>query len=117
MTSKSARNIHRAYLFEDHNMGSSLISESADFKEMSMGSVQAFWTGNDATTGSLELEASDDNIHWDNIEGSYRTLANARLSWLWDLGVIGYRYVRLVYVKVDVTSGTLTAFAIGKMSR
>jgi len=117
MTSKSARDIHRAYLFEDHDMSVSLASGSADFKEMSMGSVQAWWTGNDATDGSIEVEASDDNIHWDVILGSYRAVDNPRLTWLWDLGVVGYRYVRIVYAHGSITTGILNAFAIGKAHR
>jgi hypothetical protein len=111
------RNVNRAYLFSDVSMASDQTSHIADFKEMVCGSIQAFWTGNDTIDGALSLEASCDAEHWDQIKGSPTTIDTPRLTKLWDLGMIGYRYVRVVYLHGTCSTGTLSAIAIGKISR
>lgn len=111
------RHLQRAYLCQGQSLGSSFISDIADFKEMVVGSVQAVWSGDDATTGELELWSSDDGVHFDRIDGSLRDLNHPNKTRLWNLGVIGFRYLQLRYDAKTVTAGTLEAFALGKISK
>ena len=112
----TARNTQRAYLAESVPMGAALVSDIADFHEMVIGAVQANWSGNDAVDGELELWMSCDGVSFDRIDGSLRDLDQPYRCRVWHLQKIGFRYVRLEYTPKSVTTGTLEAFAIGKIS-
>ena len=110
------RHMHRAYLCQGTPLASAFESEIADFNEMARGSVQWFWEGEDNTTGETWLEASNDALHWDEIDGTRCDLSRVTKSRLWDRRSIGFRYLRLCYTPNTTAAGILTAFALGKKS-
>jgi hypothetical protein len=108
--------MQRAYLCRGTSLAADFESDVADLNEMTIGSVQWFWEGEDTTTGETWLEASNDAIHWDEIEGSRHNLDRSTKSRLWNRIGIGFRYIKLCYSPNTTTTGTLTAFALGKPS-
>jgi hypothetical protein len=115
------RNINRAYILQDHSMavavdGTTVVGNTVDFKEMVTGSVQADWDGADALTGEIKLFGSSNGVRYSPIKGSRRVLDSGD-SRLWSLGVLGFRYLRVTYTPNGTTTGTLTVFALGKISR
>jgi len=118
----SARNVHRAYLLVEAPMGQDLISDIADFREMTIGSVQARWEDNDAADGKLILQASNvpDEAWFDDMECADVILDDdnsqfgKRKTKLFNLSIIGFRYVRVRYLKGSNTQGKITVFAVGK---
>jgi hypothetical protein len=118
-STNDARNLQRSYLCQAAPLGVGFDSDVADFREMVIGSVQAWWSGNDTTSGEIELWASNvrDPAMFARIDGSLRNLDSPRNAWVWNLGVIGYRYLMMVYTPHTTTTGVLTAFATGKISR
>lgn len=118
---KTARNAARGYLFTDLDMSQDAVSEMIDFKEMTVGSWQAFWSGNDKLDGRLVAYGSNvrEVDKFAKIHCGEHTLvetggAGDEKTHLDNLGVIGFRYILLKYYAGSNTAGTLTAFAVGK---
>ena len=123
MIAQTARNTHRTYLLKPvtGNMSIDQTSETIDFKEMVVGSVQAKWDGNNALTGKLVVEASniDEDDWFDEIDCSEVTLDDdgtkaKRKTKLFNLGWLGYRFLRVRYFAGDNTQGTIQVIALGK---
>ena len=117
----TARNMQRAYLIDAAagNMAEGITSRVIDFKEMVIGSVQAVWAGADAQDGEITLWVSNlpDPATFVPLDGGKRTLSVAPYSRMWQLGVIGYRYMMATYTPGANTMGTMFLFALGKISK
>jgi len=113
----SARNMNTAYIANGLSMAADFESDTADFLEMPIGCVQAWWSGNDAEDGTLELFASADGVHFASVVDSASDLVTPKKTKLWNLGVIGYQFVKVEYKAGSVSSGSIWIIAKGKISR
>ena len=118
-----ARNIHRAYVIEEtsNNMSSDIVSDMIDFREMTVGSIQAKWSGNDAADGLLVVYASNipDDEWFAKINCGEHTMsgdgtAGNEKTAIFNLGSIGYRYMRVKYFQNSNTQGDLVVIGLGK---
>lgn len=106
-------------------MASDYTSDTIDFTYCMIGSVQITWTGNSASNGEIYLESSlyDDDDWFDEIIGSAVTLSASgtgrgkKKTVLWSHESMGFRFVRVQYLKGSNTTGTFTIKAAGKSAR
>ena len=117
MTQKimSATNVHRPILFQG-GMAVDVDSHIADFKEMSIGSVQAWWMGNDGNGGMIQVLVSNfpEASTFAPLPDSLASMDTDRKSILWNIGVLGFRYAFVRYTANGVTEGTLHISALAK---
>ena len=117
-----AEHCNRTYIAKDEDMNADFETDIIDFINMKVGSVQAIWKNNDALDGQLIVEASnimEDPESFDEIEGGVYTMNDdgtrtKRRTKLFNLGQLGYRYVRVLYLKGTNTQGKITIVALGK---
>ena len=120
-----ARDLQRAVLLAPvvGNMAASLTTKIVDFAEMSLGSVQAKWTGNNSSEGEIVCEVGNiPSDEWFDEYGACATyiLADDGISRgqkknkIFNLGVLGFRYARIKYYKGANSQGTLEVIALGK---
>lgn len=95
------------------SMTASSSSIEADLAEVSLASVQAVWTGTPVGTLTLEASAFADASHFATVDTV--ALAGAAGSQIWDLGLTGYRYVRLSYT-LGSSTGTIDAIVNAKLT-
>jgi hypothetical protein len=75
------------------------------------GSVQIVWTGaTGGTDGQLIAQASLDGVNWCNLTAvaQYQLVSSAAGCGFYEFTSIGYRYLRIKYVKNTVTGGTIS---------
>jgi len=117
-----ARNTHRAQVLVDGDMSQDLVSKTIDFREMAIGSIQSHWEGNDEFDGELHFYGSNyPDQFFSKLSCGYHVMDedgsdaydNAKCH-IPNLGVIGYRYMRVLYKKGSNTAGTLNIICIGK---
>jgi hypothetical protein len=114
-TFETVRNTHKTPIFEG-SMGADFISTVGDFREMSIGFIQAIYDGVDAFDGSFEIF-----VGIENDESTFARLPNSALvmdadcnSICWNLCCIGYRFFYVKYTANSVTTGTVKLLARGK---
>lgn len=100
--------------------GSNYTSDAWYVQDLGNGSIQLIWSSLDALTGTAEIQASNDEVNW-KLSGcscSQITLSSASSNEIWEFkGGFTTRYIRLVYTKNTVTSGTLTIRSFGQALR
>lgn len=92
------------------SMAADVTSAAQDLSFYWVFSMQAVFTG--SPVGSIELQASNDNVTFTTISGT-NTAVSAASNIMWNVENAGYKYVRVFY---DATSGTgsLTCTYFGK---
>lgn len=102
---------HFSYqLVTAQSMTADFTSATQDLTTMEFGALQATWTG--TPVGTLAIQASNDNIHFNTVTGSSVAVSGAG-SAMWNIQVFGFRYIQLVYVAGSST-GTLNAIINAK---
>lgn len=121
LPSLEAISTNRTYLKKDASMAADFDSVIADFKDMKVGSIQVKWSGNDTFDGMVIVEASNvpEEDWFDEVKGGTYILSDdgtrsKRKTKLFNLGVIGFRYARVLYFKGTNTTGTINVIALGK---
>jgi hypothetical protein len=113
----SVRNINKSELYNG-SLSADFRSKVGDLKEMSLGYIQAVYSGHDATDGAFELFVAatfcgtDD--HFARYPNSALTMDAGCASIGWNLLCAGYRFFQIRYTKNSVTAGTVEIFAIAK---
>lgn len=109
----------------NESMAADVESNGIDVNQMVAGSIQAVWTGATAD-GTIGLEVSNDIVpvgptqanssanvvNWSTYTGSTQTVAGDG-NFLWNMNLMGFRWVRLVYTFSSGT-GTLNATFVAK---
>jgi hypothetical protein len=101
-----------------HPAGADFVSESwevlAGFPhtKLAHGSVQVVWEGIDAGTGTLEIQVSNDNIHW-NCYSDQTTIPAGSESQIYEFNKFTTRYLRVKWTKNTVSAGTITIWTAG----
>jgi hypothetical protein len=89
-----------------------------DFRDMPIGSIQAYWSGNDVNTGTVELYVSNlvDENTFTAFPGSLQTMDSGCQAhmFLLSAGVIGFRYAKVRYKANGVSTGVMGVVAVGK---
>lgn len=115
--SVATRNVDQAILYEG-SLGSDFRSKVGDLKEMTMGFVQAFYSGHDALDGEFELFVSGFFCGDDDVMSRYPcsnfSIDAGCASLGWNLISAGYRFIQIRYTANNVTAGTVVIKAIGK---
>lgn len=124
---KVATNVNATKISWLQPMNADFTSDVIDFKEMTVGSIQFKWENNDALNGKIIIESSNiDNEAWYGVvKGGIITLSEDGVTvdadgvlqkkcQTFNLGVIGYRYARLRYLKGANTAGTISFIGLGK---
>jgi len=95
------------------------LGRSCDLALYNFASVQLIWSGiTGASTGTLTVEVSDDNVNWDTkMIGAVPmviTISGAAGNDVITTTEVTERYYRASWVKVGVTGGTVTAIIMAK---
>jgi hypothetical protein len=120
-----SQNIQRAILLTPTtgNMAADIVSDIVDFKDMTSGSIQVKWEGNDQDNGEIIAEVSNiPEDSWFDRFGSTATFVmndngidiGKKKTRLFNFGWLGFRYARIRYLKGTNTTGTLQVMALGK---
>jgi len=92
----------------DATVGTTKYSEVVDISNYDGYAVTAIWTAAGAT-GSIELQASTDNINYISITGTSQSIAGSG-SWLWNVYNPFYRYFRVAVASTLSTISTAIRF-------
>ena len=115
-----ARNTDRALIEENTSLGSDFGSNVIDFKEMTLGSIQAIFSNNDALDGEFRLWVSNEYCNQGDVSifapypGSEIELESGCKSLAWKLDRIAFRFYQIRYEANSVTQGEVTIIARGK---
>ncbi len=116
-----ATNTNRAVIKvqEAGNMSESWTSTIIDFHDMPTGYLQVYWEGAVSfgqENGYFEAYSSAfrNVATFSRIKGSRQMIQREQGAHSWNLGVIGFRYAFIKYVKGSITDGACIGVAVGK---
>lgn len=108
-----------AYSTQEKTLGTITVANAAtqysdvwDALDVTMGVVQAAWSGLDAVDGTVTLQYSLDGTNYFNYAAA-TTMNAASGAQPWAISILG-RFYRVAVAKGSNTAGTVTVRAIGK---
>ena len=101
----------------DVSMASDFTTPAIEVLYFDMGSMEAKWTGADATDGVLSVQASNNDIDWCDLEDQTRTVDGAADHQLCGFPQYPFRYLRWSFTANSNTSGTINFRYLLKSTR
>lgn len=101
------------------SIGASFNSPAQDLRFHNRGSIQAIWTGADATDALIVPQASLDKINWCDLVGGtdIEKVDSAAGNKMYEFTDIGFSYWRIRFDAVSNTTGTMKVLTVLKRDR
>lgn len=115
MSSISPTLIFNDILLPSTSMSSNITTPSYDVTQANTLAVQAVWSGGGTPVGNMYIAVSTDNINFTTNQDSVLPVSGNSGSNFYNIQDIGYRYIRLLYVRTSGTASLLVNIS-GKYS-
>ena len=101
------------------SIGSSFNSPWQDVRYHNRGSIQAIWSGADATDATIMPQASNNKVDWCNLASAttVKKVDGASGCQLYEFTDMGYSYWRIAFTANTNTTGTIQIITVLKRDR